>query len=382
MNANASGLSNLLIDLSRAPRPKLLGAFPTQKPGSKRLLKKSEKSEQARYPVLRVAPDGTVLYANRVGSELLERLGCRLGSRLPGPLCGLFPEVLSTGREEDIELRSDGEAFVFTVMPRPAMPVDGGTMSELSPSDHDGAGPDSAQVMKSLPIFFYMTGIMGNSGRDWVSPGIQAVTGFSPEEYLSTPGLWESRLHPEDLRRVMQAFRGAGADGAVSVEYRWRRADGRYAWFLDQAVLVRGQGGGARHMAGARIDITARRAAETWNEDSRNFLESMMDNISDGVFLADDGPRYVFMSNSYEHLVGMRREEWARGATYLAVHPDDLPKSTSAILETVNGKRSRCHARFRMASGAYIELGLSVSPFNWKGRQLALAIVTCLNRTL
>jgi len=382
MNANAAGLSNLLVDLSRTPGLGLLRAIPAQRPGSKRLWKKSEQSEQARYPVLRVAPDGTVLYANRVGLDLLGRFGCRIGSRLPGPLCGLFPEVLSTGREEDIELRSDEEAFVFTVMPRPAMPDDGGTMSDLSPGGDGAAGPDPARVLDSLPVFFYMTGLGGNSGRDWVSPGIQAVTGFSPEEYLSTPVLWESRLHPEDFRRVMQAFRGAGANGAVSVEYRWRRADGRYAWFLDQAVLVNGRGAGVSHIAGARIDITARRAAETWTEDSRNFLEMMVDNVSDGVFLVDDGPRYVFMSNSYEHLVGMRREEWARGTAYLAVHPDDQPKSTSAILQAVNGKRSRCHARFRMASGAYIELGLSISPFNWKDRQLALAIVTSLNRTL
>jgi PAS domain S-box-containing protein len=380
MHANLGQLTTMPLDLSSLSEPRLRGPLPPPRVRSKKLWRISEESEEARYPVLRVAPDGTLLHANKAGRELVERVGYGIGQRLPGQLCGLFPEVLRSGQGEDIELRSEGESFVFSVMPRPLMQDERRSPADRAPG---GAGPgdhDPRALLDSLPIFFYLTGLNGNPGNDWVSPGTKAVTGFTPDECLSSPGFWESRLHPEDFWRVIRAFRTAGARGGVSVEYRWRRSDGRYGWFLDQAVLVNGHGGTERLLAGARIDITARREAEQWRQQGTDFLEALVGAVSDGVCLIDDSSRYIFMSAPLERLLGTRREEWVRGNLEAAVHPDDQARLASAVLRAIGGRKNGCRARFRTASGAHIELALSFSPFSWKGRQLALASVTCLNQ--
>jgi len=378
MNANLGQLGALPSSVASMGEPRLQGQLPPPRSRTRRICKIYEDSEDARYPVLRVSPDGTLLYANRSGRDLVERLGYGIGRKLPEQLAGLFPEVLRNGGSEDIELRSEEESFVFTVMPRPLMQPGGQGQPEAGTKGEPVHDPKT--LLDELPIFFYMSGQNGNGRNGWVSPGMKSVTGFEPEEYLSSPGFWESRLHPEDFWRVLKAFRTAGAGGGVSVEYRWRRADGTYGWFLDRAVLVNGHGGSERVLAGARIDVTERKRAELWRQEGSDFLEALLGAVSDGVCLLDDSANYIFINAPLEKLLGYRSEEWARGTMPAAVHPDDRQRFVSAVLSATGGRKGGCRARFRTQSGSYIELALSFSPFSWKGRQLALASVSCINR--
>jgi len=378
MSANLGQLGALPVGLTGTGEPRLHGQLPEPGPRVKRIWKIYEDSEEARYPVLRVSPDGTLLRANRSGRELVSRLGYAIGQKLPDQLAVLFPEVLHNGVGEDIELRSDEESFVFTVMPRPLIRPE--RQGQAEPATEGECARDPKALLDELPIFFYMSAFNGTGRNGWASPGIRAVTGFGAEEYLSAPGFWESRIHPDDFWRVLKAFRTARSGGSVSVEYRWRRADGTYAWFLDQAVLVNGHGGSARALAGARMDITARKQAEQWRQEGSDFLEALLGAVTDGVCLLDDSANYIFINVPLEKLLGYRREEWARGTTPAAVHPDDRQKFVRAVLAATGGRKGGCRARLRTRSGAYVELALALSPFCWKGRQLALASASCINR--
>jgi PAS domain S-box-containing protein len=378
MSANIGQLGALPAAIASIGEHRSPDGLPAHRPRTKRIWKIYEDSEDARYPVLRVSPDGMLLRANRSGRDLVERLGYGIGEKLPNELAGLFPEVLRNGVGEDVELRSDEESFVFTVMPRPLMELE--AQGRQHGSNRGATIHDPNILVDELPIFFYMTALDGSGRNGWVSPGIKAVTGFEAEEYLSAPGFWESRLHPDDFWRVLKAFRKAGAGGGVSIEYRWRRADGSYGWFLDQAVLANGHGGSERVLAGARMDITARKKAERAQEEGSDFVEALLGAVADGVCLLDDSANYVFINSPLERLLGYRREEWARGTMPAAVHPDDRQKFMSTVLEACDGGRGGCRTRFRTRSGACIELALMLSPFCWKGRQLALASVSCMNR--
>jgi PAS domain S-box-containing protein len=54
---------------------------------------------------------------------------------------------------------------------------------------------------------------------------------------------WKAGLHPEDSHRVLTACDGAMETGAesISLDYRFRRADGTYAFVLERALIVRDQ---------------------------------------------------------------------------------------------------------------------------------------------
>jgi PAS domain S-box-containing protein len=105
----------------------------------------------------------------------------------------------------------------------------------------------------------------------------------------------------------------------------------------------------------------------------------VVESVSDGVFIAGEDAKYVFLSSSYERLIGIRREEWVRGRAAVAIHPDDRRAVIDGISRAIGGGRCGCRARVRIASGRYIDISLRFSPFSWKGRRLALAVVHCTN---
>jgi PAS domain S-box-containing protein len=83
---------------------------------------------------------------------------------------------------------------------------------------------------------------------DWnmlyVSPQIDELLGYTPEECASDPKIWEELLHPDDRDRVL-------AEDAVTeeigetfrMEYRIFRRDGGIVWIRDEAILVRDEEG-------------------------------------------------------------------------------------------------------------------------------------------
>jgi PAS domain S-box-containing protein len=76
---------------------------------------------------------------------------------------------------------------------------------------------------------------------------------------------WSSCLHPDDTSRVMARLNAAinNMDANWSEEYRFRRADGSYAFVIDRGFLIRDKTGKAIRMVGAMQDITSQKEAET-----------------------------------------------------------------------------------------------------------------------
>jgi PAS domain S-box-containing protein len=74
---------------------------------------------------------------------------------------------------------------------------------------------------------------------------------------------WDRFVHPDDLPRAAAAWARAVAAGEpYSTEFRVRRADGAYRWFLVRAQQVRESDGGVARWYGTCTDIEDRRRAE------------------------------------------------------------------------------------------------------------------------
>lgn len=97
----------------------------------------------------------------------------------------------------------------------------------------------------------------------YVSPQIETLFGYSPEDWKTDPAIWADNLHPEDRDRVLEAIRRHNVDGEpYSVEYRFRTGDGRWAWVRDQATIVPGEGRGVLLSQGVMFDVTAAHDAD------------------------------------------------------------------------------------------------------------------------
>ena len=121
-----------------------------------------------------------------------------------------------------------------------------------------------AAVIQSMPILLYLEPVACNPRcPTFVSGDLHAMTGYTFTDVLEHPELWAERLHKEDRSRVLAALRDRDQTGRLSVEYRWRCADGTYKHFLDQAVLLKDGSGTPLEYAGTLTDITDRRLLET-----------------------------------------------------------------------------------------------------------------------
>ncbi len=70
-------------------------------------------------PVLRVAKDGAILYANRASSVLLEAWDCHLGQPLPKYWRTVVSDALSCGTSKEVEVELNSRTLAVTVVPIP-----------------------------------------------------------------------------------------------------------------------------------------------------------------------------------------------------------------------------------------------------------------------
>jgi PAS domain S-box-containing protein len=97
----------------------------------------------------------------------------------------------------------------------------------------------------------------------YVSPQIEELLGYSPEEWMANPALWAGLLHPDDRERVLSEDARTEETGEpFSVEYRGFTKDGSLVWLYDEAVLVRDDSGRPLYWQGVKYDITERKKAE------------------------------------------------------------------------------------------------------------------------
>ena len=100
-----------------------------------------------------------------------------------------------------------------------------------------------------------------------VSPQIEGLLGYSPEEWRSEPELFARLLHPDDRARVLAEV-AAAADGArmLRSEYRMLTRAGDVVWLRDEAAPVRDASGRVAYVQGALLDVSERRRAREEHE--------------------------------------------------------------------------------------------------------------------
>jgi len=102
----------------------------------------------------------------------------------------------------------------------------------------------------------------------YVSPQVETMLGYTPEEWLGIARRWAQLIHPDDLPTVAAAEEASKSGIPFQAEFRIKRKDGREVWLNDTAVVVRGSDSHPV-MEGIIVDITERKQLETQLQQSR-----------------------------------------------------------------------------------------------------------------
>ena len=140
--------------------------------------------------------------------------------------------------------------------------ADGSTGSELRDAEEK-----YRRLVEQIPAVTYIDEVPEDDPTDlipvYISPQIERLLGYLPEEWIRDHYLWERVTHPDDVDAADAGGRRAFEEGTpLSIEYRMIARDGRTVWVREEASLFRDEDGAPKFWQGVYIDITALKRAE------------------------------------------------------------------------------------------------------------------------
>jgi PAS domain S-box-containing protein len=126
-----------------------------------------------------------------------------------------------------------------------------------------GAAVGYRQLIESIPAITHLSRLDPSASTIYISPQVEAVTGYGPSQWLGDRDTWRKLLHPEDRARMLAANDTHVRTGEpITEEYRLVTRDGRVVWIHEESRVLRDEAGRPVGSQGILLDITARKSAE------------------------------------------------------------------------------------------------------------------------
>ncbi len=199
---------------------------------------------------------------------------------------------------------------------------------------------------------------------NWFNPRVYEYAGFSPGELDGDQ--WSKIVHPDDLPGAVAVWTQAiGSGKAYEVEFRLRRADGAFRWFLARAVPARDQRGEIIRWIGTNTDVhdhnliagelaelnatLAQRVEEKTRERDRIW------NVSQDLLLvADRNGVWRTVNPAWTKTLGWSEAELLNRTSEWLQHPDDdgIMRAQASKLGEAEAT-VRFESRFRHKDGSH-----------------------------
>ena len=290
---NVVAVSSIARDVTESKRAeRQLQAATETAEGANSALRESEERfrgafDGASIGMALVSPDGRFLEVNRALCGILGYAEDELLSKTFQDLT--YPDDLETDREQaqqllaneittyQVEKRflcNDGRVAWVRVTVSLVHDAEGDPlyfvfqMQDITPYKAAGAALREAEaryrtLVEQIPAVVYVDAADALGSPLYVSPRVETLLGYAPDEWLADADLWIERIHPDDRERVLAGTARANESGELlSLEYRCLARDDREVWVHDEVTLVRDEHGAPQYWQGFMVDITDRKRAE------------------------------------------------------------------------------------------------------------------------
>jgi two-component system sensor histidine kinase/response regulator len=118
-------------------------------------------------------------------------------------------------------------------------------------------------LIEQIPAVVFLAQMEGGLREAYVSPQIEAILGFTQEEWLSDPILWYRQLHPSDRDRLsLEAADFFMTGKPLRSTFRVLARDRTTVWFRCEVKMVHRETGQPWFIHGVGFDITEMKRAE------------------------------------------------------------------------------------------------------------------------
>lgn len=162
--------------------------------------------------------------------------------------------------------------------------------------------------------------------------GYRDLFGYDLVNTFSEPNFWEERIHPDDYAQVMEKMERVKLDPGTNqsnLEYRFRKADGSWAYLNDRFFIIRDKDGNSLRLLGAKQDITRQKEAEKEliksAEEKQLLYERLaiiLNTLPASVALLDTKGVMVEVNDAWKQFAdvnGFSGEQYGIGTSYLTV---------------------------------------------------------------
>jgi PAS domain S-box-containing protein len=242
---NALGIVRDISERKRAEKElNSLAKFPSENPN----------------PVLRVSKDGTILYANKGASPLLNAWGCQVNQQLPEYWRNYVLEIYSSGVSKDIEIKCGQSTFSITFSPI----VDTGYINLYGLDITKRIQTETELHKLSLAVEQSQVSIVITDTRgniEYINPKFTEVTGYTYEEAIGqNPRILKSGEHPPELYKQLWDTITSGKEW--SGELHNKRKDGELYWEKASISPIKNTEGVITHFLAVKEDITEQKRLE------------------------------------------------------------------------------------------------------------------------
>jgi PAS domain S-box-containing protein len=221
------------------------------------------------------APDYSIRFANRFFRELFgEGQGnyCYEFTGRPEPCPGCpQPQVLRTKEPQNSEWTHPGLGRTFRTIHYPFPDIDGSPLVltlGMDISERKRAEEALRQseehyrlLVNQIPAVVFK--VYPDWSIDFFDDKIEALTGYSQEEFNSRRLKWSDLLTPEDLDNARKIFLEAlKTDGSFVREYPVRIKSGEILWFQSRGQIFLDAHGNIDYISGVFFDITKQKQAQ------------------------------------------------------------------------------------------------------------------------
>ena len=165
-------------------------------------------------------------------------------------------------------------------------------------------------LLEQIPAVVFMAYLDRGISEAYVGPQIEAVLGYSREEWLEDPIRWYQQIHPDDKQRwSLEAAEMFLSGKPLRSAYRVFARDGRVIWFHCDARMMRREDGRPWFIHGVAFDISHLKQVEEQLQEERNFVSTILDTVGALVVVLDSEGRILRFNPACEIITGYSMEE-------------------------------------------------------------------------